>query len=208
MLEAGGPNQGPTHVSRDGRFILYTLTDSKTQRDVWALPLFGDRPSAGSGRPEPVEGRKPFPVFRSEFSEDAASLSPDGRWIAYESNESGRYEVYVQTFPPSGGKWQISTSGGDLPRWREDGKELYYLDPARKLMAVDVHVGANQFSPSVPNVLFDTRVPGSGGTSLGTSYTLYAPVKNGERFLVVTGRDAGEIAPVTVVLDWTALLKK
>ena len=130
LVEEGGSNQGPTHVSQDGRFVLYTLEGKA--RDVWALPLFGDR--------------KPVAVLASNFNEDGAVLSHDGRWVAYQSNESGRFEVYVQSFPPSGGTWQISTGGGDQPRWRADDKEMYYLDPGRKLMAVEVRGDASQFS--------------------------------------------------------------
>jgi Tol biopolymer transport system component len=194
LLEGGGSNQGPTSLSQDGRFVLYTLEGKA--RDIWALPLFGDR--------------KPFPVFTSEFNEDGGTLSADGRWIAYQSNESGRFEVYVQPFPPSGGKWQISTNGGDQPRWRGDGKELFYLDAARKLMAVEVRAEGNQFSPGVPKTLFDSRASGGGGGSgLGVTYSLYAPARSGDRFIVVTGgQNAVDVSPLTVVLDWATLLKK
>ena len=158
------------------------------------MPLFGDR--------------KPFPVFNSEFNEDGGTLSADGRWIAYQSNESGRFEVDVQPFPPSGGKWQISTNGGDQPRWRGDGKELFYLDPTRKLMAVEVRAEGNQFSPGVPKTLFESRASGGGGSGLGVTYALYAAARSGDRFVVVTGGQTSDVSPLTVVLDWTSLLKK
>ena len=193
LTENDGPNTGPTSWSRDGRFILYVRTnDAKTGRDIWALPLFGDR--------------KPFPVLRSEFDEDNASPSPDGRWIVYQSNESGRFEIYVQPFPLSGGKWQISTGGGGQPRWRQDGHELYYLGPDLKLMAVDVRAEGGTFKASVPKPLFDSRAALNGG--LANIFTPYDVAQNGQRFLVATATREAEVAPVTVVVNWTAGLKK
>ncbi len=182
----------PTHWSRDGRFILYQQTDPKTRFDVWALPLSGDK--------------KPFPVLTSEFNEMMASLSTDGRWIVYQSDESGRYEIYVQPFPVTGGKWQISTAGGGQPRWRQDGKELYYLGPDRKLMAVDVAVDAGGLKPGVPKALFDSRV--AVNTGIATSYFPYAVLNNGQRFLFATTLREAESAPMTVVVNWTAGLRK
>ena len=112
------------HWSTDGRYIAYDEVDSKTKTDLWVLPLFGDR--------------KPIPFLRTEFNESLGHFSPDGRWFAYVSDESGRKEVYVQTFPPSGAKWQISTDGGSFPNWRGDGKEIFYMSPDQKLMSVEV----------------------------------------------------------------------
>ena len=91
------------------------------------LPLFGDK--------------QPFPFLATEFSEYQGRFSPDGRWVAYVSNESGEQEVYVQSFPASGGKWQISTDGGAQPVWRHDGRELFYINPDRKLMSVEIKTG-------------------------------------------------------------------
>ena len=117
--------------------MLYAIQDPKTASDLWALPLTGERPSTGSGRPdlstalkvtpsgsrgEPVEGRKPFPVVQTSFDDIQGQFSPDGRWLAYASNESGRYEIYIRSFPEAGGRWQVSTAGGTQPRWRRDAR--------------------------------------------------------------------------------------
>jgi Tol biopolymer transport system component len=112
-------DQEPTSWSRDGQLLLY-----QTGGDIWVLPLFGDR--------------KPFPVMQTQFNEVGGRLSGDGRWIAYTSNESGRVEVYAASFPKAGGKWQVSTSGGRWPRWRDDGKEIFYLAPDNTLMTAEV----------------------------------------------------------------------
>ena len=97
---------------------------SENRSDLWVLPLFGDR--------------KPFPFVATSVNKGNGQFSPDGRWVAYQSNESGRYEVYVQPFPGPGGKWQVSTDGGIAPRWRRDSKELFYIAPNGKLMAVPI----------------------------------------------------------------------
>jgi Tol biopolymer transport system component/predicted Ser/Thr protein kinase len=182
----------PTDWSRDGRFILYQQLDPATRSDIWAFPLFGDR--------------KPYPVLKTTFNETLAALSPDGRWIAYQSDESGRFEIYVQPFPLTGGKWQISAGGGGQVRWRQDGQELFYLGPDRKLMAVGVRADGGNFRPGVPKALFDTRASLSGGT--GTVWYPYAVLNNGQRFLVSTATKEAEATPMTVVVNWTAALRK
>jgi serine/threonine protein kinase/Tol biopolymer transport system component len=110
--------------SADGRFILFQAQDQRTNSDLWVLPISGDQ--------------KPFPYLHADFSEAQGRFSPDGKWVAYVSNESGKWEVYVQSFPVPGGKWQVSNSGGAQPQWRRDGSELFYISSDRKLMAVDV----------------------------------------------------------------------
>src|SRR5688572_21430293 len=179
--------------SADGRFLAFQVTAERLGRGgprssagestshVWAMPLFGDR--------------KPFPVLQTPFAESDPRFSPDGRWLAYASDETGRREVYVQSFPTGGGKWQISTAGGSDPRWRADGRELFYRSN-RLLMAVPVSAGES-FEAGTPVVLFDTK---SGAH-------VFAPDASGERFLVLapTGKEA---PPMTVLLDWTARLEK
>ena len=173
--------------SPDGKYIVYASRNAKTAWDLWALPTFGDR--------------KPIPIAVTPFTETTPMLSPDGHFIAFVSNESGREEIYVQTFPEPGGKWQVSNGGGSDPSWRGDGKELYYRSPDQKLMAVEIRSGAD-FQAGVPQALFPIRV------RPGTPRNKYAPSRDGQRFIVAAplGRDA--MSPTTVVLNWPAGLGK
>jgi len=176
----------PTDWSRDGRFIIYREINPKTKYDVWVLPV-GPQNGAIS----------PFPFLRSEVNETAAVLSPDGKWIAYNSDESGRYEVYVQSFPGGGGKRQVSTGGGIGPRWRGDGKELFYHAADGKLMAVPVKGGVS-FEVSMPAPLFEFRA----GGNIVTPY--YDVTRDGQRFLLSTIVESEPNAPLTVVVNWAA----
>src|SRR5262245_24221938 len=180
----------PTDWSRDGRFIIYRQTDPKTKYDVWVLPVG-----------EQISERKPYPFLHSEANETAATLSPDGQWIAYSSDESGRYEVYVQSFPGGGGQRQVSTGGGIGPLWRGDGKELFYHAPDGKLMAAQVRGGAS-FEASMPAPLFEFRA----GGYLITPY--YDVTRDGQRFLLSTIVETEPNAPMTVWVNWTAEVKK
>ena len=174
----------PTDWSRDGRFIIYYQTDPKTKNDVWVLPLDGEQ--------------KPFPFLQTEAYEGGAQLSPDGRWLAYVSDESGRFEVYVQRFPTGGSKRQISTGGGVGPHWRRDGKELFYYANDGKLMTVLVGSGES-FEVGAAVVLFEFR---SG--SISPSIAPYTVTGDGRRFLVNAIVDAEPRAPLTVVVNWAA----
>ena len=164
-----------------------------------ALPMDG-----GAAASAPA-ARQPIPVVRTEFNEAEGQFSPDSRWIAYRSNESGRNEIYVQPFPPvaGGGKWMVSRNGGVQPRWRRDGKELFYIAPDGKLMAVDVSTQP-VFKSGVPQALFDTGIYGGGAVSAGAARWDVSP--DGKRFLVLSlvGSEGSEA--MTVVLNWTALL--
>ena len=176
----------PMDWTSDGRFIVYMNRDPRTNMDLWALPLFGDR--------------KPFPIARSEFAESQGHVSPDGRWIAYSSDESGRSEIYVQAFPAGGRTWRISSGGGSAPRWRRNGTELFYIASDRKLMSAPVAAaGVPEFG--APIVLFDAKF--SDTLRDGNPYDV-SP--DGQRFLLPAGTDAPP--PITVVLNWTAGLKK
>jgi eukaryotic-like serine/threonine-protein kinase len=193
----------PLDWSPDGRFILFSVADLKTGLDLWVLPLFGDR--------------KPFPVMQTPFREGAGRFSPDGRWIALSSDESGRTEVYVVPFrgvsgAPNGaaalgtlgGKWQISTTGGNWPQWRRDGKEIFYLAPANKMMGGAVLAGeGSRFEVGAVRPLFD--MPASGVLlGLGSNYDVSS---DGQRFLVNTLVE--EDSPsITLVVNWPALLKE
>jgi eukaryotic-like serine/threonine-protein kinase len=176
-----------TDWSSDGRFIIFQAYAPKTGSDIWALPLFG----------EP----KPYPLIETEFEEGQAHFSPDGRWFAYASNESGRSEVYVQSFPQTGGKWLISSAGGSQPLWRRDGKELFYVSPDKTLMAVDINAGPT-FETSTPKPLFATQVSAYNAPSR------YVVTADGQRFLINAPAEEISQTPITVVMNWTAGLKK
>ena len=177
----------PAHWSRDGRFLVYSELAPKTRWDLWVLPLEGDR--------------KPVPYLQTEFAETQGQISPDGKWMAYTSDESGRSEIYVQPFPRGSGpegKWKVSTAGGTTPRWRPDGKELYYLDADDRLTAVAVK-GGTAFAVGAPEPLFTARTPEEARSPQTFDYDLAA---DGKRFLVRTTREqAGEQALV-VVVNW------
>ncbi len=191
ILKGKGVGAFPNSWSRDGKYLIYEMTGSvKTKSDLWVLPMVG----------EPT----PFPYLESEFFESHAQFSPDGRWVAYSSDESGRAEVYVQSFPISGGKWQISTTGGDQPQWRGDGKELFYIAPDRNLMAVTIGGGAT-LEVGRPTVLFQTTVPITGITNDRNNYV---PTQDGQRFLMNNLADIANSQPLTLVLNWAADMKK
>jgi eukaryotic-like serine/threonine-protein kinase len=180
----------PNDWSRDGRFLLYESAGPKAQSDLWVLPMRGPG--------------KPFPYLVAEGTQSHGQFSPDGRWVAYTSNESGRQEIYVQAFPATGGKWQISTDGGDQPSWRGDGKEIFFVNPKLQIMAVDVKPGD---APEIgsPSSLFPIHTLSS--VSLHGSRSSYVASPDGQRFLVVTSVESN-VSPITVVLNWTAALPK
>ena len=177
----------PLSWSRDGRFVLYAVASPATGADVWALPTAGDR--------------KPFKVVETAFDEGCAQIAPDGRWMAYQSNETGRNEVYVVRFPDGGGRVQISSSGGSQPRWAPNGSELFYVDATGRLVAVpiNVRIDAETLVPGTPSPLFQMRMPRGanifGGVGARAQYAVVAE----NRFLVNTSV-AQEGAPITVVL--------
>jgi Tol biopolymer transport system component len=177
--------KAPLSWSRDGRYILFSSRNAEGNWNLFALPTFGDR--------------KPLPVVTSPFMEPAGAFSPDGRFVAYQSNESGRWEIYVQSFPNAAGKWQVSNTGGLDVSWSADGRQLTYRALDQKLMAVDVQAG-EVFAAGIPRQLFLASV------MPGTSRNKYAVSADGKRFLFVAplGRDA--LVPTTVVMNWNAEL--
>lgn len=178
----------PLSWSPDGYNILYQSEDPKTKVDLWILPTVGDK--------------KPYPYVRTEALEFSGNFSPDGRWIAYSSDESGRFEVYVQAFPLTQGKWQVSTGGGGMPVWGKDGKELFYLAPDKKLMAVDVKGTGTSFEQGIPQPLFDADVDNFA------SVNRYTVSRDGKRFLINTSVEGTSAKPIMVVMNWTAEITK
>jgi serine/threonine protein kinase len=176
----------PSSWSRDGQSILFTRYGNM-HSSVWLMPLSGDR--------------QPKPLFESPaFDQGTGSFSPNGRFIAYTSNESGRWEVYVRSFPLSGDKVMVSASGGALPLWRDDGKELFYLTQDGRVMSAEIRSGA-KLESSVPQQLFQTRIK-------FTDDYPYAINRDGSRFLINIPAETNDTAPMIVVLNWTAALKK
>jgi Tol biopolymer transport system component len=171
--------------SHDGRYLAYSSFGKETKWDIWILPLFGDR--------------KPFLFLRTPFAEGWPVFSPDGRFLAYQSNESGPVEIYIQSFPGPGGKWQISTAGGSEPHWRADGRELFYRAPDQEIMAVDIQAG-NGITAGTPHPLFQLRL------DPGAARNRYLPASDGKRFLTVTPLGHEAAIPTTVVLNWFAEL--
>jgi hypothetical protein len=182
LLLATDIRKMPESWSPDGRFLIYATTES-TNRDLWVLPLFGDR--------------KPYRFIESPFIELAGQFSPDGHWLAYNSNESGESEVYVVPFPGPGGRVRISTARGDNARWRRDGKEIFYL-AGNTLMAAAVTANRSRFDVGPVQRLFE--VPMVDG------YWPYDVSPDGQRFLVNTLESA--VPPLTIVVNWPATLKR
>jgi eukaryotic-like serine/threonine-protein kinase len=174
--------KNPDDWSPDGRYVVYNLRDPKTRMDLWLLPLFGEK--------------KPVPLVVAPFSQRRARFSPDGKWFAYVSNESGKDEIYVQPFPPTGPKWQISQGGGEWPRWAKGGRELSYVGPDYMLKVVEIKTSA-AFEAGVPTNLFKT--PNAWGSDV---------TPDGQRFLVNLPAGDNPPSPTTVVLRWDAELAK
>jgi Tol biopolymer transport system component len=183
----------PTDWSRDGKFIVFQQEDPKTKWDLWLLPMTGER--------------KPLPILQSEFNETVGVLSPDGKWLAYTSDETGSEQVYVQrlavrptigrTDTTSNGKWRISTNGGREPRWRGDGKELFYLNGDRKVMSTSI-----KMSPS-----FEAAIPAELFASTDYIYN-YDVTPDGRRFLISIQFELIGSDPITIVSKWSQILKR
>jgi hypothetical protein len=180
--------------SRDGRWLLYFEVAPGTQRDLWVLPT---APEGG-----PAVEAKPQLYLRTPYNESWGRFSPEPgpRWVAYQSDESGRLEVYIDAFPQPRGKTRISTGGGTYPQWGADGRELFYMSPDSKLMVADLKLTANSVEPSAPRELF--RLP-----AVDTGLSPYDTTPDGRRFLVRATPEHGASQPLTVIVNWPALLK-
>jgi serine/threonine protein kinase len=188
VLEGTDSFEYPRSISPDGRYLVYErkVPKSETGYHLWALPLFGDG--------------KSFPIVQDAFDEGEATVSPDGKWMAYQSNESGRREVYIAAFPGGGAKWQVSSNGGIAAKWREDGKELFFLDPADNLVAVDVTSG-KAVQLGAPHALFQA-------VGIQRDFGPYDVTGDGKKFLINSGNLKEGTEPVTLVLNWPAELKR
>jgi Tol biopolymer transport system component/tRNA A-37 threonylcarbamoyl transferase component Bud32 len=193
LLETPGIFNGPSSVSPDGRYIAYGRLDPKsnTNRDIWVLPMFPDK----SGE------QKPFPVVATNFQDVTASFSPDGKWLAYANNETGRMEVYIQPFPIGAGRWQVSTAGGARPNWRKDSKELYFFSLDQQIMGVDVHQNGASLQLGAPHALFKVNTVASPSGP----YTVSA---DGKKFVMNTVLPQSITEPLTLITNWPADLKQ
>jgi Tol biopolymer transport system component len=179
----------PLDWSLDGEHLAVLFSQPETRGNIATIPRSGAEQ----------------PLLATPADEVQAQFSPDGRWIAYCSDEAGRYEIYVRPFPSSGGRWQVSTAGGYEPRWRRDGKELFYLSADEKMMAVPLRAGAT-FEAGPPVVLFEAPVDGSlQGWANSNNYDVTA---DGHRFLINAPIDKSPASPLVVVLDWQAGLAR
>jgi len=178
----------PMSWSPDGQLLAFMEVNPTSGYDIWVLRL---------------SDRKAQPFLRTPFNESSPRFSPDGRWLAYISDESGRYEVYVQPYPGPGGKWQISTEGGTEPTWNPNGRELFFRN-GDKMMTVNI-AAQSGFSASKPRMLFEGPYVPSPATA-----TNYSISPDGQRFLMLKPADASDVAPtqINVVLNWFEELKR
>ncbi len=193
VLPSGDASSIPVNWSSDGKYIVFSRLRqfaNTSGYDTWVLPTFGDR--------------KPTPLLETGFDKFQARVSPNSNFVAYSTNESGTYQIVVQTFPDaSGGKWQISADGGVEPKWRRDGRELYYLNLDGKLMSVAI--GGPPFTAGRPVELFQT--PLTVNRAQPTRDRRYDITPDG-RFLMVIPSATGAPTPYSVIVNWTAGLEK
>jgi eukaryotic-like serine/threonine-protein kinase len=175
-------------LSPDGRLVIYNVNIVGVPHGLWLLQLEGERVAK--------------PLLKTQFGEDHAAISPDGRWMAYRSNESGRFEIYVATFPQLIGRWQVSVSGGTEPRWRRGGKELFFVAGDRKLMAAEVKTGGGVFKAGVPRLLFETQFV------TPILRNRYVVTGDGNRFLVIARVEDTTPTLINVVVNWMAEVKR
>jgi Tol biopolymer transport system component len=187
MLLSSSQRAFPMDWSSDGRFLLYDILDPKRGMDVWALPLEGNR--------------TPFEVVQTEFSERLAQFSPDGTWIAYQSDKTGHFEIYVRPFPGPGDDSRVSIDGGAQVRWNPNGRELFYIAPDDKLTAVPIRFVSNGKTVELgtPLGLFTTNV-GSGAMNTNRQQYMVAP--DGQSFVMNSVVGEASTSPITVILNW------
>ena len=191
LLLADSLGEFPESVSRDGRFLLYVFGSGTLRRsDLWVLPL--------------VQGGKPFPFVETPFTETQGQFSPDGKWIAYSSNESGRMEVYAAPFPGSGSRWRVSPAGGSYPRWSRDGTEIFYLAPGNMLTSAKVSSQGSNLVVGDEQSLFALRLR----PQVRLDAFPYDVSSDGQRFLVNSFFEETASTAITLMLNWTEGLDK
>lgn len=181
-----------TDCTRDGKFLVFTTSSATKGFDIWALPL---------------DGGKPIPQIEAEFNEMHGNVSPDGRWLAYTTDESGSHQVNVRPFPvvaATASQWPVSTHGGSEPRWKRDGTELYYMNDEQQIMVVPVTAGA-RFNAGIPRVLFATKAP----KNVSPYRSRYDVSPDGQRFLVfnLESSDAAA-ASLPILIHWQKFLER
>jgi Tol biopolymer transport system component len=183
-------------ASADGRFLLFAVKALQTGIDLWAQPLTGDTTR--------------LPIAQSHFDEMAGQFSPDGRWIAYQSNASGRLEVYVTSFPQRGRQEQVSSAGGSQPRWAPDGKALFYVAADRRMMSVsiDVDLTGQTLNPRSPLPLFSTHLASGTNVPPAVGSRAQYDVAADGRFLMNVAVEGAAAPPITVALNWRSGLTR
>ena len=190
LLETQAVNELPRSICHDGRYLAYSRREGSmsAKGEIWILPLFGDR--------------KPFPLVQSQFDVDAPAFSPDCKWVAYTSSDPGQPEVYVTSFPDGARKYEVSTGSGQIPRWRADGKELFFLAPQNSnLMAVNVEQNGQELRLGTPHLLFQAF-------GIGYRFNYYDVSPDGRRFLISGYTQAVSNVPLTLVSNWSSELSK
>ncbi len=188
-LAGDGVEQLVSDWSRDGRYIVYDRLDPQAGGGfgIWILPLFGDK--------------KPFPFIQNAYNLLTPTFSPDGKWIAYSSQESGRREIFISSFPGANSKWQVSANGGAAPRWRADGKELFYISEDNKLMTVEIQEKGSSLEIGNTQTLFSVNA----SSSLLLPYDV---TSDGKKFVIVVPVSGSGGEPITLVTNWVAAVKK
>jgi Tol biopolymer transport system component len=189
FLLSGDGTTYPSSVSPDGKLLLITKSGEKTGQDLWVLPV------------DPAGKSEPRLFLQTPFHEFDGQFSPDGHWVLYQSDESGRSEIYVASFPGPGGKRQISNAGGYAARWRKDGKEIFYVGD-NQLLAAEVAVRGGTLDVGPAHKLFD------GVNRSGLYGQIFGVTPDGQKFLMIERVGANEGRALTLVQNWTAVLRK
>jgi Tol biopolymer transport system component len=187
-------NKAPQDWSKDGRFLMYLEIDPNRGNDLSVLDLTD-------------KARRPRAVATTAFDERMGQFSPDGRWVTYATNESGRFEIVVQPFPDPSAKWQVSTNGGIAPRWSADGRELYFLAPDGKMMAAPVTASNATFEAGAPQALFTTRLSRQPNSGIVVFRPQYDVSRDG-RFLIAQPVEESAASPITLILNWNSEKRK